>query len=58
MLFRSKENITEYNAGDLKIDENGIAQSASGFSPLTGVEKSQLDKEIAATRFKYQGDFL
>ena len=24
----TKENITEYNAGDLKIDENGIAQSA------------------------------
>ena len=54
----TKENITEYNAGDLKIDENGIAQSAPGFSPLTGVEKSQLDKEIAATRFKYQGDFF
>ena len=54
----TKENITEYNAADLKLDENGIAQSAPGFSPLTGVEKSQLDKEIAATRFKYQGDFF
>ena len=57
-FISTKENITEYNAADLTLDENGIAQSAPGFSPLTGVEKSQLDKEIAATRFKYQGDFL
>lgn len=57
-FISTKDEIIDLVPIDLKLDENGVAQSAPNFTALTGAERSNLDKEIASTRFKFQGDFF
>lgn len=54
----TKDEITDLAPSELTLDENGVAQSAPNFTVLNAADRSKLDKEIASTRFKYQGDFF